>query len=133
FFSSRRRHTRFSRDWSSDVCSSDLFNLLPVRAFVGGAGPRVERDEVHLGGDFVFAQQAHQFAGVFVAVVFVLQHHVFEGDAAGVVCAGVGGAGGQQFLDAVFAVGWHDFVAPVLGDGVEGDGEVDADVGASAR
>src|SRR5690606_39935613 len=24
FFSSRRRHTRFSRDWSSDVCSSDL-------------------------------------------------------------------------------------------------------------
>src|SRR5690606_40857534 len=24
FVSSRRRHTRFSRDWSSDVCSSDL-------------------------------------------------------------------------------------------------------------
>src|SRR5690606_40952700 len=24
FFSSSRRHTRFSRDWSSDVCSSDL-------------------------------------------------------------------------------------------------------------
>src|SRR5690606_39342205 len=29
FFSSRRRHTRFSRDWSSDVCSSDL----PRQAF----------------------------------------------------------------------------------------------------
>src|SRR5690606_40642447 len=27
FFSSRRRHTRFSRDWSSDVCSSDLSSL----------------------------------------------------------------------------------------------------------
>src|SRR2546429_8242661 len=26
FFSSRRRHTRCSRDWSSDVCSSDLFD-----------------------------------------------------------------------------------------------------------
>src|SRR5207302_8098926 len=26
FFSSRRRHTRFSRDWSSDVCSSDLIS-----------------------------------------------------------------------------------------------------------
>src|SRR5690606_40984217 len=25
--SSRRRHTRFSRDWSSDVCSSDLLVL----------------------------------------------------------------------------------------------------------
>src|SRR5207249_7995315 len=24
FFSSRRRHTRSKRDWSSDVCSSDL-------------------------------------------------------------------------------------------------------------
>src|SRR5690606_40371358 len=27
-FSSRRRHTRFSRDWSSDVCSSDLAERL---------------------------------------------------------------------------------------------------------
>src|SRR5687768_18613035 len=27
FFSSRRRHTRCSRDWSSDVCSSDLHVL----------------------------------------------------------------------------------------------------------
>src|SRR5690606_40693149 len=26
-FSSRRRHTRFSRDWSSDVCSSDLLDV----------------------------------------------------------------------------------------------------------
>src|SRR5437762_11178033 len=25
FFSSRRRHTRYIGDWSSDVCSSDLF------------------------------------------------------------------------------------------------------------
>src|SRR2546422_10371492 len=31
FFSSRRRHTRCSRDWSSDVCSSDLESTdLPV-------------------------------------------------------------------------------------------------------
>src|SRR5476651_1099824 len=27
FFSSRRRHTRYWRDWSSDVCSSDLWQL----------------------------------------------------------------------------------------------------------
>src|SRR2546430_4178328 len=27
FFSSRRRHTRFDCDWSSDVCSSDLVSL----------------------------------------------------------------------------------------------------------
>src|SRR5437868_10587648 len=27
FFSSRRRHTRSKRDWSSDVCSSDLMEI----------------------------------------------------------------------------------------------------------
>src|SRR5256885_5440185 len=31
FFSSRRRHTRFQGDWSSDVCSSDLPYLNPLR------------------------------------------------------------------------------------------------------
>src|SRR5215203_6614880 len=31
FFSSRRRHTRYWRDWSSDVCSSDL-TVGPVEA-----------------------------------------------------------------------------------------------------
>src|SRR5690606_17016898 len=31
FFSSRRRHTRFSRDWSSDVCSSDLFSFSQIQ------------------------------------------------------------------------------------------------------
>src|SRR5205809_7201807 len=32
FFSSRRRHTRCSRDWSSDVCSSDLKTGVPMAA-----------------------------------------------------------------------------------------------------
>src|SRR6266542_6294919 len=31
FFSSRRRHTRCYRDWSSDVCSSDLVEEVPGR------------------------------------------------------------------------------------------------------
>src|SRR5690606_36538304 len=45
FFSSRRRHTRFSRDWSSDVCSSDLVDWGCLRnpkrdmAWVALAGP----------------------------------------------------------------------------------------------
>src|SRR5690606_40933146 len=39
FFSSRRRHTRFSRDWSSDVCSSDLgFGLYLMEAAFGDLG-----------------------------------------------------------------------------------------------
>src|SRR3712207_6846935 len=39
FFSSRRRHTRYWRDWSSDVCSSDLGELVwktPALPVVGG-------------------------------------------------------------------------------------------------
>src|SRR5207253_8008584 len=31
FFSSRRRHTRWPRDWSSDVCSSDLRQINLIR------------------------------------------------------------------------------------------------------
>src|SRR5262249_56481231 len=31
FFSSRRRHTRLVSDWSSDVCSSDLFSRFANR------------------------------------------------------------------------------------------------------
>src|SRR2546427_115945 len=34
FFSSRRRHTRFDCDWSSDVCSSDLLALMLI--FIAG-------------------------------------------------------------------------------------------------
>src|SRR5207247_8492156 len=32
FVSSRRRHTRSTRDWSSDVCSSDLMMRDPLRS-----------------------------------------------------------------------------------------------------
>src|SRR6267143_3863985 len=32
FFSSRRRHTRWNCDWSSDVCSSDLVGTLTLHA-----------------------------------------------------------------------------------------------------
>src|SRR2546422_7127494 len=34
FFSSRRRHTRCSRDWSSDVCSSDLVSAEHTMIFL---------------------------------------------------------------------------------------------------
>src|SRR2546430_8559616 len=41
FFSSRRRHTRFDCDWSSDVCSSDLGYATTPAVIAGAfAGPR---------------------------------------------------------------------------------------------
>src|SRR5436305_12087846 len=53
FFSSRRRHTRCGRDWSSDVCSSDLRRVHGVPRAAGtspstraarAAWPRAARD-----------------------------------------------------------------------------------------
>src|SRR2546422_8207895 len=41
FFSSRRRHTRCSRDWSSDVCSSDL---VPLGHDRDASRPATDRD-----------------------------------------------------------------------------------------
>src|SRR5699024_11916911 len=37
FFSSRRRHTRSKRDWSSDVCSSDLPRVIALELSVLGS------------------------------------------------------------------------------------------------
>src|SRR3989449_8810017 len=44
FFSSRRRHTRCSRDWSSDVCSSDL---CPVFTLHKSASKQAVIDQVN--------------------------------------------------------------------------------------
>src|SRR5439155_7909816 len=52
FFSSRRRHTRWPRDWSSDVCSSDLLValLLPIEVLVVAAPPLAQlRVEIDVG------------------------------------------------------------------------------------
>src|SRR5260370_42535217 len=43
FFSSRRRHTRFKCDWSSDVCSSDLGRQLGLLVFGKDANDRDKR------------------------------------------------------------------------------------------
>src|SRR5690606_40449992 len=49
FFSSRRRHTRFSRDWSSDVCSSDLDRLAVMLA--GRVAEKLAFSEVSSGAE----------------------------------------------------------------------------------
>src|SRR5256884_992442 len=53
FFSSRRRHTRCSRDWSSDVCSSDLCaqsRRAAAEFTTGAAGQRLIRARAHAPG-----------------------------------------------------------------------------------
>src|SRR5712664_2640375 len=48
FFSSRRRHTRSDRDWSSDVCSSDLWSSHPSSQQKSPALHRADRMRPHL-------------------------------------------------------------------------------------
>src|SRR2546430_9229893 len=52
FFSSRRRHTRFDCDWSSDVCSSDLGGLAVHDANCGEVpvGREPARPLLRIGG-----------------------------------------------------------------------------------
>src|SRR6185503_20584921 len=90
FFSSRRRHTRCSRDWSSDVCSSDLgvvISLLlavfyhlgldrvlePVRSQIareGGLGTVVART---VAGRILGVHLAVAVSGFALITLFVLQ------------------------------------------------------------
>src|SRR2546430_15146519 len=79
FFSSRRRHTRFDCDWSSDVCSSDLVEELDGRGLcaVPGlvdchthacfAGDRVDEFELRATG--ASYEELHAAGGGILATV----------------------------------------------------------------
>src|SRR2546430_8102237 len=61
FFSSRRRHTRFDCDWSSDVCSSDLADFRtalkpPAHIVLPPTGLVAIENTHNLGGGVVFPQ-----------------------------------------------------------------------------
>src|SRR5439155_8879781 len=59
FFSSRRRHTRWPRDWSSDVCSSDLEENQPrFGAAIVEGGPRTVTASSLLGRSAVATRAA---------------------------------------------------------------------------
>src|SRR6266542_5868911 len=93
FFSSRIRHTRCYRDWSSDVCSSDLSSLLrDARVAARGTGA-CERDAAVLTALCVLGRFApdHLASGV-------------TGDPTTGPQGRGGGAGGWQVGDAVSRV-----------------------------
>src|SRR3989449_9702833 len=73
FFSSRRRHTRCSRDWSSDVCSSDLEREIQLAAKLqhphivplltaGARGDLLYYVMPHIAGESLRARVAHERA-----------------------------------------------------------------------
>src|SRR3712207_8181712 len=71
FFSSRRRHTRYWRDWSSDVCSSDLTVLQLSPTTINIAGPpalyeRVFRTRLQAEERPVIKEQGREDTATFV-------------------------------------------------------------------
>src|SRR2546430_5701634 len=69
FFSSRRRHTIFDCDWSSDVCSSDLMKPLPIF----GAPPlglaAAIRFDVRQAPQWALCRDRARYVGEIVAMV----------------------------------------------------------------
>src|SRR5256886_13678980 len=92
FFSSRRRHTRFDCDWSSDVCSSDLIVgkiLAGWRYDISGLAPEMRGDyeehfaacercrskqRLHRTIDVSLIALASVSAGVFLLAFGVIRH-----------------------------------------------------------
>src|SRR5690625_2565760 len=70
FFSSRRRHTRWPRDWSSDVCSSDLPGSIYTDLMAG-----LFLDIVHLSVAYGFRlKNSNIFGWIHVKCQFQLLH-----------------------------------------------------------
>src|SRR6266536_1566572 len=76
FFSSRRRHTRSTRDWSSDVCSSDLVRIGAALAVPGVYAvlthtdlPGPNRYGLEIADQPVLAEDVVRYAGEPVALV----------------------------------------------------------------
>src|SRR5690606_28917520 len=110
FFASRSRHTRFSRDWSSDVCSSDLTDarlaatVAACRGFVYAAalmGVTGARDQVSAAAPALVKRVRAVSTGVPVGVGLGVrdgrQASVVAGYADAVI---VGSALVSQLLDA---------------------------------
>src|SRR5207253_7674417 len=98
FFSSRRRHTRWPRDWSSDVCSSDLDVdfLRPDRRPYGGAA-RAAHGTLH-------AQRATELSALDARTIgFGLAHEIGRASCRERVGVLVG-AGGLEVDDCVESV-----------------------------
>src|SRR5690625_1469441 len=92
FFSSRRRHTRWPRDWSSDVCSSDLDQTLERKAQEAWLALQLERElskeqimtyylnRIHMGGNvYGAATAAEEYYGKHVSELELHEAALFAG------------------------------------------------------
>src|SRR5690606_37683116 len=91
FFSSRRRHTSFSRDWSSDVCSSDLLiSVVPNN-------PLVHMVAYSRGSELRSHRAEEGSVDISVTLAVCLLGDVGDGSCAGIcVIIGAGRDGGSR-------------------------------------
>src|SRR5204862_5789736 len=82
FFSSRRRHTRSLRDWSSDVCSSDFASRVPDEIGMRGkviaeisdaAGAQIIDRPAHVGEVFLADRDARGVEDIAVSLLALAQ------------------------------------------------------------
>src|SRR5215510_8918424 len=92
FFSSRRRHTRWPRDWSSDVCSSDLDVM------------RILRD----GGRTGTGMRLSKFTGAMVIVEIALSAALLTG-------AGLMTRGSVMWLQRDYGANVEGFMSARIG------------------
>src|SRR5690606_30255491 len=85
FFSSRRRHTRFSRDWSSDVCSSDLAS--PIRLVCPRPKGTAGRDPGPLRGEVTMTTATAQKVRIRIPQWFMERHELVSRELDGEVIA----------------------------------------------
>src|SRR3989338_2162898 len=72
FFASRRRHTRWNCDWSSDVCSSDLGNQrdLPFAGNSAGQDRHLFARPIHRGPHKIFTSGSSVTLNFFSSLFF---------------------------------------------------------------
>src|SRR6202043_617478 len=122
FFSSRRRHTRCGRDWSSDVCSSDLTEAIGIHAIFGAfvLGVIVPHDSR------IARQLREQLEGVVVVLLLPAffaftglrtQVGLLRGASGWLLCGGIilvaslGKFGGSAAAARLTGLSWHDAAA----------------------
>src|SRR5256884_7201778 len=95
FFSSRRRHTRCSRDWSSDVCSSDLKEVVARAIHMNGP---------HAAGAFVAVNCAAIPENLLESELFGHEKGAFTGAVTRKIGRFEQAGGGTPFLDEIAAM-----------------------------
>src|SRR5699024_3175942 len=109
-FSSRRRHTRSKRDWSSDVCSSDLLH--------SSVGIKQEGSELQIVPDLEQSKGSYAIAGTMRSLVSNLVIGVSEGFERKLILNGVGYRAAAQGSNLNLTLGFSHPIVHAMPEGV---------------